>query len=40
VFAGKGRGIIYVQGEQKQTVTKDRMLDARARGHARHPAEP
>jgi (E)-4-hydroxy-3-methylbut-2-enyl-diphosphate synthase len=28
VFAGKGRGIIYVQGEQKQTVTEDRMLDA------------
>jgi (E)-4-hydroxy-3-methylbut-2-enyl-diphosphate synthase len=28
IFAGKGRGIIYVQGEQKQTVTEDRMLDA------------
>jgi len=28
IFAGKGRGIIYVQGEQKQTVTEDQMLDA------------
>ncbi len=28
IFAGKGRGIIYVQGEQKQTVTEDKMLDA------------
>ena len=28
IFAGKGRGIIYVQGAQKQTVTEDRMLDA------------
>lgn len=28
IFAGKARGIIYVQGEQKQTVTEDRMLDA------------
>jgi (E)-4-hydroxy-3-methylbut-2-enyl-diphosphate synthase len=28
IFAGKGRGIVYVQGEQKQTVTEDRMLDA------------
>ncbi len=28
IFAGKGRGIIYVQGEQKQTVGEDRMLDA------------
>ncbi len=28
VFAGKGRGIIYVQGEQKRTVTEDQMLDA------------
>jgi (E)-4-hydroxy-3-methylbut-2-enyl-diphosphate synthase len=28
IFAGKGRGIIYVQGEQTQTVTEDRMLDA------------
>jgi len=28
IFAGQGRGIIYVQGEQKQTVTEDRMLDA------------
>ncbi len=28
IFAGKGRGIIYVQGEQKQTVTEDHMLDA------------
>ena len=28
VFAGKGRGIIYVQGEQTRTVTEDQMLDA------------
>jgi (E)-4-hydroxy-3-methylbut-2-enyl-diphosphate synthase len=28
IFAGKGKGIIYVQGEQKQTVAEDRMLDA------------
>ncbi len=28
IFAGKGRGIIYVQGEQRQTVTEDRMLEA------------
>ncbi len=28
IFAGKGRGIIYVQGEQKQTVAEDEMLDA------------
>jgi len=28
VFAGKGRGIIYVQGAQKRTVTEDEMLDA------------
>ncbi len=28
VFAGKGKGIIYVQGVQKQTVGEDRMLDA------------
>ena len=28
IFAGKGRGIIYVQGEQKQTVPEDQMLDA------------
>jgi (E)-4-hydroxy-3-methylbut-2-enyl-diphosphate synthase len=28
IFAGKGRGIIYVQGEQRQTVTEDQMLDA------------
>jgi (E)-4-hydroxy-3-methylbut-2-enyl-diphosphate synthase len=28
IFAGKARGIIYVQGEQKQTVTEDRMLEA------------
>jgi (E)-4-hydroxy-3-methylbut-2-enyl-diphosphate synthase len=28
VFAGKGRGIIYVQGEQKRTVTEAQMLDA------------
>ena len=28
VFAGKGRGIIYVQGQQTRTVTEDQMLDA------------
>ena len=28
VFAGKGRGIIYVQGEQKRTVAESEMLDA------------
>ncbi|MCG8404735.1 MAG: flavodoxin-dependent (E)-4-hydroxy-3-methylbut-2-enyl-diphosphate synthase [Phycisphaerales bacterium] len=28
VFAGKGRGIIYVQGEQKRTVNEAEMLDA------------
>lgn len=28
VFAGKGRGIIYVQGEQTRTVNEDEMLDA------------
>jgi (E)-4-hydroxy-3-methylbut-2-enyl-diphosphate synthase len=28
VFAGKGRGIIYVQGEQKRTVAEAEMLDA------------
>ncbi|MEW6197853.1 MAG: flavodoxin-dependent (E)-4-hydroxy-3-methylbut-2-enyl-diphosphate synthase [Planctomycetota bacterium] len=28
IFAGKARGIIYVQGEQRQTVTEDRMLEA------------
>ncbi len=28
VFAGKGRGIIYVQGKQKRTVTEAQMLDA------------
>ena len=28
VFAGKGRGIIYVQGKQKRTVTEAEMLDA------------
>jgi (E)-4-hydroxy-3-methylbut-2-enyl-diphosphate synthase len=28
IFAGKGRGIIYVQGEQKQTVDESEMLDA------------
>ncbi len=28
VFAGKGRGIIYVQGEQTRTVSEDQMLDA------------
>jgi len=28
IFAGKGRGIIYVQGEQRQTVSEDKMLAA------------
>ncbi len=28
VFAGRGRGVIYVQGEQVRTVTEDEMLDA------------
>lgn len=28
VFAGRGRGIIYVQGEQTRTVSEDEMLDA------------
>jgi (E)-4-hydroxy-3-methylbut-2-enyl-diphosphate synthase len=28
VFAGKGRGVIYVQGEQTRTVTEAEMLDA------------
>lgn len=28
VFAGKGRGVIYVQGEQARTVTEEQMLDA------------
>jgi (E)-4-hydroxy-3-methylbut-2-enyl-diphosphate synthase len=28
VFAGRGRGIIYVQGEQTRTVTESEMLDA------------
>ncbi len=28
IFAGKGRGIIYVQGEQKQVVPEGQMLDA------------
>jgi len=28
VFAGKGRGIIYVQGEQTRTVTEGEMLEA------------
>ncbi len=28
VFAGKGKGIIYVQGEQKRTVSEAEMLDA------------
>jgi (E)-4-hydroxy-3-methylbut-2-enyl-diphosphate synthase len=28
VFAGKHRGVIYVQGEQVATVTEDKMLDA------------
>jgi len=28
IFAGKGKGIIYVQGQQKQTVSQDQMLEA------------
>jgi (E)-4-hydroxy-3-methylbut-2-enyl-diphosphate synthase len=28
IFAGRGKGIIYVQGEQKQTVPEAQMLDA------------
>ncbi len=28
IFAGGHKGIIYVQGEQKQTVPEERMLDA------------
>ncbi|MBK8913183.1 MAG: flavodoxin-dependent (E)-4-hydroxy-3-methylbut-2-enyl-diphosphate synthase [Phycisphaerales bacterium] len=28
IFAGNRKGIIYVQGEQRQTVPEDRMLDA------------
>jgi (E)-4-hydroxy-3-methylbut-2-enyl-diphosphate synthase len=28
VFAGKGRGVIYVQGEQTRTVSEPEMLDA------------
>ncbi|GIK15088.1 MAG: 4-hydroxy-3-methylbut-2-en-1-yl diphosphate synthase (flavodoxin) [Planctomycetota bacterium] len=28
IFAGRGKGIIYVQGEQKAIVTTDAMLDA------------
>ena len=28
IFAGNGKGIIYVQGEQKQTVAEAEMLDA------------
>ncbi len=28
IFAGRGRGIIYVQGQQTRTVTEDQMLDA------------
>lgn len=28
VFAGKGKGIIYVQGKQKATVSEDQMLEA------------
>jgi len=28
IFAGKSRGIIYVQGEQSRTVSEDKMLDA------------
>ena len=28
VFAGKGRGVIYVQGEQTRTVTEPEILDA------------
>ncbi|HUU98397.1 MAG TPA: flavodoxin-dependent (E)-4-hydroxy-3-methylbut-2-enyl-diphosphate synthase [Phycisphaerae bacterium] len=28
IFAGRGKGIIYVQGEQKQSVPESQMLDA------------
>jgi len=28
ILAGKGRGIIFVQGKQKRTVTEAEMLDA------------
>ncbi len=28
IFAGRGKGIIYVQGEQKQTVPESQMMDA------------
>ena len=28
IFAGRGKGIIYVQGEKKQTVAESEMLDA------------
>jgi (E)-4-hydroxy-3-methylbut-2-enyl-diphosphate synthase len=28
IFAGKGKGIIYVQGEKKRTVSETKMLDA------------
>ena len=28
VFAGRGKGVIYVQGEQTRTVTEDEMLEA------------
>ncbi len=28
IFAGKGKGVIYVQGQQKRTVTEADMLDA------------
>ncbi len=28
IFAGRGKGIIYVQGEKKRTVSEDAMLDA------------
>ena len=28
IFAGRGKGIIYVQGEQKQTVPESEMLEA------------
>ena len=28
VFAGKGRGVIYVQGKQQRSVSEDQMLDA------------
>ncbi len=28
IFAGRGKGVIYVQGEQKRTVSESEMLDA------------